>query len=258
MSIARFCATICRSCSPAPNSPSRPATSRRRFSTSACPRRSTCRSSAATSAANMAYATACWRRDAPHPGHRGRAHRADACAQPTLLVSAHRSLRARRPALTESDIADNTLTTLSGSGRWSPTYWLDHKTGVAHLVNLQTPQTQLTSMSDLETIPIDKGDGDPNGQGAQILGGLRRSRRSATLGGVASRHHAGDRHLREHRGTRSGRRERCGRAVLERTRGDAAATRRHRLDAGPGGDDEERLCAAPGRPRRSRSCWSTW
>ena len=54
----------------------------------------------------------------------------------------------------------------------APTYWLDRKTGIAHLVNLQTPQTQLTSMSALETIPIDKGDGDPNGQGAQILGGL--------------------------------------------------------------------------------------
>ena len=39
-------------------------------------------------------------------------------------------------------------------------------------MNLQTPQTQLTSMSDLETIPIDKGDGDPSGQGAQILGSL--------------------------------------------------------------------------------------
>jgi multidrug efflux pump subunit AcrB len=54
----------------------------------------------------------------------------------------------------------------------SPTYWLDYKTGVSHLVNLQTPQTQLTSMSDLEMIPIDKGDGDPSGQGVQILGSL--------------------------------------------------------------------------------------
>jgi multidrug efflux pump subunit AcrB len=52
------------------------------------------------------------------------------------------------------------------------TYWLDSKTGVSHLVNLQTPQTQLTSMNDLETIPIDKGDGDPGGQGAQILGAV--------------------------------------------------------------------------------------
>jgi len=92
-------------------------------------------------------------------------------SEPTLLISAHRTF-ALGAALTESDIANNTLTTLSGSGQVAPTYWLDRKTGVAHLVNLQTPQTQLTTMSDLETIPIDQGDGDPTGQGAQILGGL--------------------------------------------------------------------------------------
>jgi multidrug efflux pump subunit AcrB len=92
-------------------------------------------------------------------------------AQPTLLVTSRRAF-ALGAGLTESNIANNALATLSGSGQTSPTYWLDYKTGVSHLVNLQTPQTQLTSMSDLETIPIDKGDGDPNGQGAQILGSL--------------------------------------------------------------------------------------
>jgi multidrug efflux pump subunit AcrB len=92
-------------------------------------------------------------------------------SEPTLLISAHRAF-ALGAALTESDIANNTLTTLSGSGQVAPTYWLDRKTGVAHLVNLQTPQTQLTTMSDLETIPIDQGDGDPTGNGIQILGGL--------------------------------------------------------------------------------------
>jgi multidrug efflux pump subunit AcrB len=92
-------------------------------------------------------------------------------AEPELLISAHRAL-ALSSALTESDIADNTLTTLSGSGQVAPTYWIDRTTGVAHLVNLQTPQTQLTSLSELENIPIDQGNGDPNGKGSQILGGL--------------------------------------------------------------------------------------
>src|SRR6202050_1038139 len=91
--------------------------------------------------------------------------------QPTLLISANRAF-ALGAALTESDISNNTLATLSGSGQVAPTYWLDRKTGVAHLVNVQTPQAQLTSMSDLETIPIDQGSGEPNGRGAQILGGL--------------------------------------------------------------------------------------
>jgi multidrug efflux pump subunit AcrB len=91
--------------------------------------------------------------------------------EPTLLISAHRAF-ALGAALTESDIANNALTTLSGSGQVAPTYWLDRKTGVAHLVNLQTPQNQLSKMSDLETVPIDQGNGDPSGQGIQILGGL--------------------------------------------------------------------------------------
>jgi multidrug efflux pump subunit AcrB len=91
--------------------------------------------------------------------------------EPTLLITARRAF-ALGAGLTESDIANNTLATLSGSGQTAPTYWLDEETGVSHLVNLQTPQTQLTSMNDLETIPIDKGDGDPNGNAAQILGGL--------------------------------------------------------------------------------------
>jgi multidrug efflux pump subunit AcrB len=91
--------------------------------------------------------------------------------QPTLLISARRAY-ALGAGLTESDIANDTLATLSGSGQTAPTYWLDEKTGVSHLVNLQTPQTQLTSMNDLETIPIDNGNGDPSGTEAQILGGL--------------------------------------------------------------------------------------
>ena len=91
--------------------------------------------------------------------------------QPTLLVSAHRAF-ALGAGLTESDIANNALATLSGSGQVAPTFWLDHETGVSYLVNLQTPQAQLTSINDLETIPIDKGDGDPGGRQAQILGGL--------------------------------------------------------------------------------------
>jgi multidrug efflux pump subunit AcrB len=91
--------------------------------------------------------------------------------EPTLLVSADRSF-ALGAAVTESDIANNLMTTLSGSGQVAPTYWLDRKTGVAYLVNLQTPQPQLSTMSDLETVPIDQGTGSPTEQGAQILGGL--------------------------------------------------------------------------------------
>ncbi|CAB3754743.1 efflux RND transporter permease subunit [Paraburkholderia solisilvae] len=91
--------------------------------------------------------------------------------EPTLRVAADRSL-ASGMSLTEANIADNALATLSGSGQTAPTYWLDTASGVSHLVNLQTPQDQLTSMNDLETIPIDRGNGDPGGQQSQLLGAL--------------------------------------------------------------------------------------
>jgi multidrug efflux pump subunit AcrB len=100
-------------------------------------------------------------------------HIQQAYNEPTLLVSTQRSY-ALETGLTEQDIANNTLTTLSGSGQTASTYWLNTTHGVSHLVNLQTPQNQLTSMNDLETVPIDKGDGDPGGHGMQILGGLSR------------------------------------------------------------------------------------
>ena len=43
--------------------------------------------------------------------------------------------------------------TLSGSGQVAPTYWLDPTTGISHLVNIQTPQDQLTSVNDLRDRP---------------------------------------------------------------------------------------------------------
>ncbi len=99
--------------------------------------------------------------------------------EPTLRVAASRSF-ALGIGLTEADIAGNALSTLSGSGQTAPTYWLDTSSGVSHLVNLQTPQSQLTSMNALETVPIDRGDGNPGGLGTQLLGGLSRISQTGT------------------------------------------------------------------------------
>ncbi len=99
--------------------------------------------------------------------------------EPTLRVAASRSF-ALGTGLTEADIADNTLATLSGSGQTAPTYWLDATTGVSHLVNIQAPQSQLTTMNSLEAIPIDKGDGDPGGRSDQLLGALSRISQTGT------------------------------------------------------------------------------
>ncbi len=105
-------------------------------------------------------------------------------SEPTLKIDSRRSF-ALGTGLTESDIAGNVLATLSGSGQVAPTYWLDTSNGVSHLVNIQTPQDQLTTMNDLETIPIDKGDGNPSGRAPQIVGALSRIEQTGTPGLVS-------------------------------------------------------------------------
>jgi multidrug efflux pump subunit AcrB len=129
-------------------------------------------------AANFAYAQELAARIRRIPGSAD-VNIQQAFNEPTLKIAASRSF-ASGIGLTESDIANNTLATLSGSGQTAPTYWLDTSSGVSHLVNMQTPQDQLSSMNDLETIPIDKGNGDPGGQGVQLLGALSRIGQTGT------------------------------------------------------------------------------
>jgi len=121
-------------------------------------------------AANMAYAQVLAARIRKLPGAAD-VNIQQAFNEPTLRIAADRSL-ASGMNLTEGNIANNALATLSGSGQTAPTYWLDTVNGISHLVNMQTPQDQLASMNDLETIPIDRGNGDPGGQQSQLLGAL--------------------------------------------------------------------------------------
>jgi CzcA family heavy metal efflux pump len=104
--------------------------------------------------------------------------------QPTLLLSSRRTF-ALGTGLTEVDIANNALTVLSGSGQVAPTYWLDTTNGISHLVNIQTPQDQLSSMNDLETIPVDKGNGNPTNVQPQFVGGLSAITQTGTPGLVS-------------------------------------------------------------------------
>jgi multidrug efflux pump subunit AcrB len=104
--------------------------------------------------------------------------------QPTLLLSSRRTF-ALGTGLTESDIADNTLAVLSGSGQVAPTYWLDTANGISHLVNIQTPQDKLSSINDLETITVDKGNGNPDNVQPQLVGGLSTITQTGTPGLVS-------------------------------------------------------------------------
>ncbi len=92
---------------------------------------------------------------------------------PTLMINTRRDF-ALSTGLTEADVANNVLATLSGSGQVAPTYWLDTKTGVSHLVNIQTPQSDLQNMNDLETIPVNTSEKGEKKIKSQILGSLSR------------------------------------------------------------------------------------
>ena len=104
--------------------------------------------------------------------------------QPTLLLASQRRF-AIGTGLTESDIASNVLSTLSGSGQTATTYWLDPTTGISYLVNIQLPQNQITSVNDLQLIPVDNGSGNPGNAPIQIVGGLSSISQTGTPGVVS-------------------------------------------------------------------------
>jgi len=86
---------------------------------------------------------------------------------PELDVDVDRS-RARDLGLTQRDVADNLLISLSGSAQTAPALWLNPKNGVAYNLVTQTPQYQLDSLEALRNIPIS----GANGAKPQILGAL--------------------------------------------------------------------------------------
>jgi multidrug efflux pump subunit AcrB len=104
--------------------------------------------------------------------------------QPTLRLVSSRSF-ALGTGLTEADIASNALATLSGSGQVAPTYWLNPANGVSYLVNLLTPQDQMTSVNALENIPIDRGDGNPQNAPLQLVGSVSTIEQTGTPGVVS-------------------------------------------------------------------------
>ncbi|QEO16450.1 efflux RND transporter permease subunit [Acetobacter vaccinii] len=103
---------------------------------------------------------------------------------PTLRVNVRR-IYALGTGITEADVANNALVSLSGSSQVGQVYWLDTTTGVSHLIDIQTPAPFLQSLNDLELTPIDKGDGNPDGKTPQILGGLSKIEQVGTPAEVA-------------------------------------------------------------------------
>ena len=85
--------------------------------------------------------------------------------QPELHVSTDRA-RAQQLGISQQDIASDLLLTLSGSGQIAPTFWLNPETGLQYPLVTQTPQYRMTSLEDLQNLPI------TTPSQTQLLGGL--------------------------------------------------------------------------------------
>ncbi|HEY6461718.1 MAG TPA: efflux RND transporter permease subunit, partial [Polyangiaceae bacterium] len=86
-------------------------------------------------------------------------HLAQVPRQPELRIDVDRTM-AGQVGLTERDVADDLLVSLSSSSMVSPSYWLD-KRGIQYLVAVQTPQRELNSIDAMNTTPISTGGGAP-------------------------------------------------------------------------------------------------
>jgi CzcA family heavy metal efflux pump len=78
--------------------------------------------------------------------------------EPALEVDVDRT-RAAQMGMTQRDVANNLLVSLSGSGQTSPTFWLNPSTGISYAISTMTPQYRMDSLNDLNTIPVTAGVG---------------------------------------------------------------------------------------------------
>lgn len=77
---------------------------------------------------------------------------------PSINVTVDRE-RAQDMNLSERDVANNLLVSLSSSGQASPNFWLDPKNGVSYGIAVQTPQYKMDTLGKLQDTPINNGSG---------------------------------------------------------------------------------------------------
>ena len=106
---------------------------------------------------------------------------------PDFRVNVDRTL-AGQVGLTQRDVAQNLLISLSGTLQAAPNFWLDPRTGITYNVLVQAPQYRTDSIAALENLPVqgpggtapggtapgsvDANAGATPGSGAQLLGNL--------------------------------------------------------------------------------------
>jgi multidrug efflux pump subunit AcrB len=73
--------------------------------------------------------------------------------QPKLHINVDRT-KAAESGFTEKDVANSMVIALSGSFQTTPAFWLNWKNGVNYSLITQSPQYTISSLGDLENIPI--------------------------------------------------------------------------------------------------------
>ena len=103
------------------------------------------------------------------------AHIHQQIATPSINVNVDR-LKSRQIGLTQQDVAQSMLISLSGTGQTAPNEWLNTQNGVNYQVVVQTPQYRVDSMQSLARTPITS----PAGNTSQMLGNLANFERDVT------------------------------------------------------------------------------
>jgi multidrug efflux pump subunit AcrB len=74
-------------------------------------------------------------------------------AAPDLRISVDR-VRAASLGLTEQDVANDVLVSLSGTTETAPNFWLDPVSGIPYLISIQTPPYRIDSLNAIRTTPM--------------------------------------------------------------------------------------------------------
>ena len=96
--------------------------------------------------------------------------------QPKLHIDVDRT-KAEESGFTQLDVANSMLVSLSGSFQTTPAFWLDPRNGVSYSLVTQAPQYSVSSLGELDNIPI-SGEGKSR---PEILGDVASTHRGAGM-----------------------------------------------------------------------------
>ncbi|MEH1937123.1 MAG: efflux RND transporter permease subunit [Nostoc sp.] len=94
---------------------------------------------------------------------------------PKLRLDVDRT-EAQQLGMTQRDVANSVLTSLSSSGQAAINQWLDPKKGVSYTLAVQVPQYKIDSIDSLKNTPVGNGQNAP-----QLLGNLASVRRDTVM-----------------------------------------------------------------------------